>query len=507
MATFSFEEAQAPASAKTFSFEEAASEEPRGATSAQLASPVADFLKSIPRGAVSGFWNAVNSITGEGMPSSSEALEPTSAPGRTAPAQTGEQFAQQFTPSLPKPQGTAGQYGATVGEFLGSPASYLGPGGIPAKAATAVTAALGSEAAGQATKGTTAEPFARVAGGLGGGLAPQTAVRAAEKAIVREPKPPTMEDIKLESEAGYATAAAYGVELHPVPIARLADDITFRLNQAQFRDYIQPQTYRAIQELGGPLTQQRAATLGDLDGVRKLLGRIAEANVTANPSEAAAAHRAIDMIDSHLSNLTPAHVVSNAQALPQMLQELENARGNWRAFRRSEEVGERSDRAGRQAASSGTGANVENTLRQQFKGILNSKRERAKYSSEEIELMDKIVEGTITGNIARGVGKLAPHGPVTLMSSLGTAAALGPHGLILPAVAEGGKILGEKMTARNVRLLDEIIRKSSPLGQQQAAARGPPPAPWNATLGMSPPEWTALRSATPAAAALSPGGQ
>lgn len=82
-------------------------------------------------------------------------------------AQTGEFY---------KPQTKAGRYAETVGEFL--PGSMIGPGGIAAKAATGAAAALGSEAAGQYTEGTKAEPWARVAGALVGGTAPLAAGRA-----------------------------------------------------------------------------------------------------------------------------------------------------------------------------------------------------------------------------------------------------------------------------------------------------------------------------------------
>lgn len=75
-----------------------------------------------------------------------------------------------------EPKTTAGKYARTAGEFL--PSSLLGPGSMGVKVGTGLTAALGSEAAGQATEGTGAEPYARVAGALAGGLAPAAAGRA-----------------------------------------------------------------------------------------------------------------------------------------------------------------------------------------------------------------------------------------------------------------------------------------------------------------------------------------
>ena len=68
-----------------------------------------------------------------------------------------------------KPETTAGKYARTAGEFL--PGSLAGPGGLARKAITfGLIPAAASETAGQATEGTAAEPWARVIGGLGGGL-------------------------------------------------------------------------------------------------------------------------------------------------------------------------------------------------------------------------------------------------------------------------------------------------------------------------------------------------
>lgn len=75
-----------------------------------------------------------------------------------------------------EPKTTAGQYAQTVGEFI--PSMAAGPGRMGTKLLTATTAGLGSEGAGQLTKGTAAEPYARVAGALAGGIAPMAAGRA-----------------------------------------------------------------------------------------------------------------------------------------------------------------------------------------------------------------------------------------------------------------------------------------------------------------------------------------
>lgn len=65
------------------------------------------------------------------------------------------------------PETVAGQYSRTIGEFL---PGALAPGGLLARVASVLIPALTSETAGQLTKGTAVEPYARFAGGLVGGL-------------------------------------------------------------------------------------------------------------------------------------------------------------------------------------------------------------------------------------------------------------------------------------------------------------------------------------------------
>jgi hypothetical protein len=54
----------------------------------------------------------------------------------------------------------------TTGEFLGSPLTYTGPGGIAGKVGTAIPSAIGSELAGTAAEGKWYEPIARTLGAV-----------------------------------------------------------------------------------------------------------------------------------------------------------------------------------------------------------------------------------------------------------------------------------------------------------------------------------------------------
>jgi hypothetical protein len=69
-----------------------------------------------------------------------------------------------------EPQTLLGEYSKTVGEI--APSALMGPGGVARKTAMTVASGVASEAAGQATKGKPAEPYARIVGAISGGMAP-----------------------------------------------------------------------------------------------------------------------------------------------------------------------------------------------------------------------------------------------------------------------------------------------------------------------------------------------
>lgn len=100
-----------------------------------------------------------------------------------------------------KPQTMAGEYAQTAGEFL--PAAAAGPGGIARRLAVqaAAPAAL-SETAGQLTKGSAAEPYARV----GGALAAPAAMATARRLVTPLPNTP-------ERQAAVELLRGEGVDL------------------------------------------------------------------------------------------------------------------------------------------------------------------------------------------------------------------------------------------------------------------------------------------------------
>jgi hypothetical protein len=374
---------------------------------------------------------------------------------------------ESVTGPLYKPKTTAGEYAQTIGEFV--PNLIGGPEGLATKAATRVLApALASETAGQVTKGTPLEPVARVAGAMAG----QGAAAGLQNAFRPKPNIPTVDELHAAATQGYLNARGYGVEIKRQPVSRLADDMFSDLGNDGFRERNIPKTWAAIDELRRPLG--RNATIDDIDSVRKALNRAG-----ANPLEGAereASRRAIAAIDNYMATLDPRHVAINPHYAGDVSQEIENARGNWAAMKRAEDVNFRLNNADLRAASTGSGGNIDNATRQNIRAILTNKRAQRGFSKDELAQMERVVRGTFTGNVARLLGKLAPTGIVSagLGLEIGSHLLHGPAGLgAVPIAGAIAKKIGDASTARQARVLDEMVRSRSPL----ARSLPQPPAP------------------------------
>jgi HNH/ENDO VII superfamily nuclease len=142
-----------------------------GSTGSALSAGTSDFFRSIPRGIVSGFNNAASAL---GRATQAEMGQDVDAP---TPEQGMQILEREVTGPMHRPEGRAGKFGASVGEFLGNPSTYLAPGSLPLKIGTAVLGGLGSEAGGQLGEGTPLEGPLRFAGGLLGALGPLSAGR------------------------------------------------------------------------------------------------------------------------------------------------------------------------------------------------------------------------------------------------------------------------------------------------------------------------------------------
>lgn len=397
-------------------------------------------------------------------------LTPESAYGSNAIKKGVEGYTGEFY----KPQGAIEETASKIGQF--APAVIGGPEALGAKLLTrAVAPAVASEAAGKLTEGTAAQPYAELAGALGGAVG---ATAAANKfkamAAARNAPSLTVDEIKAASRAGYQHPEVAAVQIKPRAVDNLATTIENDLTQSGFRPNNQKNVFDTVGELKGA---PGPVGVADLDSARKALGVLAkEVDGVGKPTaNAVAARTAIGHIDDFLPNLNQADLLAGDAAKANQI--LDTARKNWGAAKRAETVQTTLANAEINAAASHSGANIQNATKQAFKPLLKNNAAKAiGYNDEELGQLSKVVRGTWMGSAARASGNLLGGGGGLAMLASG---AVGYHeggvgGAIAAGLAGRGlKMIGNRSTFNAVKQLDTMLRARSPEALQLAASLPP----------------------------------
>lgn len=434
-------------------FEEAKKRGLGGAAPAQpQSSAVGDFFRSIPTGLVGGLASTA-SVSGQ---AAQIEMGDQGAPVPT-PEQSKGIVEKEITGPMHQPESASGRIGQSIGEALGNPGSYIGPGGMATKVGGAVLSGVLSEGAGELTKGTKAEPFARIGGGILGGATAGVAASETQAARLSAGLP-SKAAIKADATAAYDAIAKAKLQATQHSVDVLSKDIQASLDADLIVPASAPRTFRAIEQLekgGGDVAQMMA--------IREKLGKIGPQEGT----DYAAASHVRDRIDQFIETLDPSEVVVGDPKFTS--QTLERARASWKSYKQLDTLDRIGEEAEHRAASTGTGANQINTIRQNVRKILDSDKKSRGFSAEAKEQMERIVMGTWATNRARWASKFAPSGVVSTGFGVLAGEAAGPG--VGTAVAAGGllgRYLGEYLTKRQLRQLEDLIRSESPLGKAAA---------------------------------------
>lgn len=422
-----------------------------------LISAGADKL-GIPQGVKSAVSTAVRGLPGVGA----MALGPTSQQLRGG--------LEGVTGPLYEPKTTAGEYAQTAGEFL--PAALAGPGGIARKAVTqALIPAAVSETAGQATKGTAAEPYARVLGGLAGGAA---AGRVAQRGLPEARVTPAQ--VEQRSAAGYQSPEVGTLIFQPQAVDDLATNISGALRRSKSNDRLAPATNALVDDLRTPVNGIWH-TYEDLQTTREQLQK--QAGNFANPQESRAATVALRQLDNYIDNIPQRDLLAGQGARASAT--LQRSRADYAAAKSAERVEEKIRNADLQAASTYSGGNVNNATRQKLRTLLTSRKQRRGLNDDELALIEANVRGSPTGNVARALGKfLGGGGGMQAFNAAsvggGTGAFLGgPIGAMIGVAApiaagQASRRVGDALTRRRANQIVQAILARAPSGPGQARA-------------------------------------
>jgi len=347
------------------------------------------------------------------------------------------------------------------------PESLAGASGLAAR--TGLMAAEGAgygalSASGHDTDIAEGAKFGAAAGAAGNlvGEGASKLVGKVAGAFNKAPVPPTNEALRSAADDAYRAANDAGVIIKPEGIQRLNQSIKEGLAEKGYLPRLQPKVAAVLDELDK--VAEGNVTLKGVD----ILRRVANAAKTdMDPSTKMLGGDIVSKIDGFLDNLNMNDVLTGNKT--EGVKALQEGRKLWSQARKSEMIDEAMEKASLQAASSGSGANVDNAIRQQFKSILNSKKGRSLTSDERAAMME-VVKGGSMQNMLRLFGKLAPTGVVSTGLSTGIGSVLGGGigAAAVPIAGMAAKTAADAITPRNVDQLSRIVRSGGSAAATQA---------------------------------------
>jgi len=282
------------------------------------------------------------------------------------------------------------------------------------------------------------------------------------------PAIPAMDELRQAAGAAYDAADQAGVAYTPQLLNRLNSTVVQSLTDIGYDPALQPGVAVVVRRLAD--MQGGNVTLRGLDTLRKVASN---GFIPGNASNNRAITQIIGAIDGVVQNPANGDVLmGNAQAGADALRQ---ARELWARMAKAETVSETAEGAAMRAASTGSGANIDNATRQSMRGLYNSPASRG-FTPDEDEVLRQIIMGSPGQNALRLVGKMAPTGIVSAGMGSGMGANIGSAiagpiggsvGMAVPSLVGGlAKAGADRMTAARTQELINIIMAG---GNRQAA--------------------------------------
>ena len=234
-----------------------------------------------------------------------------------------------------------------------------------------------------------------------------------------------------------------------------------------FTPYLADKTYRTLDEM---LTKARTVT--DVERVRQVLNQTR----VEGGNEALASSKAIEVLDDYLLNLPGVGGVAEA------------ARKNWAAYKRGQIIEETIRRGVERANTSGKGggANVVNTIKQEFARRIRNKPEVWRnFTKPEQEQIDLIINPGRSMDVAQWMANFAPRNPITGAIGLFAAGHMTMDPMTQLAILGSGEVahrFTKRMGLGRAERVLEATRARSPAGGN-FTPRPATPAPQRAGYG------------------------
>jgi hypothetical protein len=278
---------------------------------------------------------------------------------------------------------------------------------------------------------------------------------------------PTKAQLAEAATAAYKRADDAGVIVKSQSLNGLKSRISAMAKREGIDSTLHPDSTAALKRI---VTAKGDLTLTELETLRKVAS---DAKGSVKPSDQRLAGKMVDELDDYIDNLKETDVVAGDASKTKALSE---ARELYSRKKKADVIDELTSRA-ELSAPNFSASGMENALRTEFRNLAKNPSRLRYFNAEEQAAIRKVAMGGKTENAMRFIGKFAPTGVVsaTLSGGLGTMVA-GPAGLGVPLVGLAGRHIATRMTKKNVRAVDELVRRG-PSATEQLRKRLPAKEP------------------------------
>lgn len=390
------------------------------------------------------------------------------------------------------PQTGPQRYARRIGQELGFgvPASVLyavAPGVGPAAARASMPSFMATSAAGDVGAGlagqtareiapdnATADIIASLMGGVG-------AAGLASSALPKYKPTPSLDDVKQAEADKWAAVRDADVRLQPEAV----DELNTRMKDLLERERAtNPVLFPRANATADDIAANPNQSIYGVVENRRIVGR----NVAANADEARIGVAMKREIDDYLKSIDASKVEGADPA--KAIDDVTEALALTHKVKKAEEILNKEQRGVTRAATTGTGGNETNAVRQNIRTVFDRERDPTLsgkgrgYTPDEMEQMGRVVHGTRVQNIARLLGRMAPNsGALPMMATgyggmagIGAGMATANPIFAVPALAGGvgfaAKEVAEQGAKREIARLVAMILNGAPLEKTAAKSAG-----------------------------------
>lgn len=374
-----------------------------------------------------------------------------------------------FRSGIGEPQVASERMARRVGQEVGASAAMAplamaapviraAPGAFAVtEGASALGAGIGAGVANEIAPGSA---VADVVGALAGGLpAGALASRAMGVGAVPAEMRGGVDEQRAIARDAYAPVRADPTVIRSDSVDDLALGIAGRMDAEKMNPRLHPRAAAAVDAIlndTGALMR-----IEDIEQSRRFIQRNVSASM--DPEEKRLGQIMVEQIDDYLEGLKPADMTNRSDP-SSVVQALGEGRAATRRYKAAETVEVAGTKAARRAASTGSGGNEINAIRQNLRAILDNPKKARGFRPEELAAMERVVMGTPAGNVARRLSRFSPtSGGLSAMMHLGGAAAAPAVVLPISAATEGARFFGERATRQSVDELIDLLAPSRTL--------------------------------------------